>query len=121
MRGLGRGRGFEVTDRFSLRDDKHLTGVIADRCRQTLNLINEPSNPSYDSVLKNRDEWVRYANTLMAQNDDLMRQVKDLEESEAYAEEMEYLLEKINKEIDYDFEFLEDGINYLFELLFTHL
>ena len=121
MRGLGRGRGFKVTDRFSYIDDKILTAVIADRCRKTLKLIDEPLNLSYDALRRNRDEWVRYAEGLKVQNDRLMNQVKMLEEYEAVAEEMEYLLEKVNMEIDFEFEYLEDACDYLLELVVTHL
>jgi len=121
MRGLGRGRGFEVTDRYSLRNDKQLKAVIADRCRRTLKLIEESRNLSYDAILRNRDEWIRYAEGLKVQNDRLLNQVKDYEEYEAASVEMEYLLEKINVETDFEFECLEDACDYLLELVVTLL
>ncbi len=121
MRGLGRGRGFKVNDRFSYIDDKILTAVIADRCRRTLKLIDEPINLSYDALLRNRDDWMRYAESLKVQNDRLVARAKEREEYEAIAEEMEYLLEKVNTEIDFEFEYLEDACEYLLELVVTHL
>ncbi len=121
MRGLGRGRGFEVTDRYSLMNDKHLTSVIADKCRRTLKLIDGSLNLSYDAILRNRDEWRKYAEGLKVQNDRLLNQVKEFEEHEAASEEMEYLLEKINMEIDFEFEYLEDACDYLLELIVTLL
>ncbi len=119
MRGLGRGRGFQVTSRYSLRNDKHLTSVIADRCRRTLKLIDASLNLSNDAILRNRDEWMRYAEGLKVQNDRLLNQFKEFEELEAVSEEMEYLLEKINVETDFKFECLEDAFEYLLELVVT--
>ena len=48
VRGLGRGRGFEVTERYSLLGDTWLTGLISHRCRQTLRIIEgvEPASAS---------------------------------------------------------------------------
>jgi len=121
MRGLGRGKGFEVTDRYSLRNDKQLTAVIADRCRRTLKLIDGSLNLSNDAILRNRDEWMRYAEGLKVQNDRLLNRVKEAEEYEAALVEMECLLEKINMETDFEFECLEDACDYLLELVVTLL
>jgi hypothetical protein len=119
MRGLGRGRGFQVTDRYSLMNDKHLTSVIADRCHRTMKLIDGSLDLSNDAILRNRDEWMRYAEDLKVQNDILLNRVKELEELEAASEEMGSLLEIINVETDFEFECLEDACDYLLELVVT--
>ena len=121
MRGLGRGRGFEVTDRYSLMNDKQLTAVIANRCRRTLKLIDGSLNLSNDAILRNRDEWIRHGEGLKVQYDSLLNRVKEVEEYEAASIEMEYLLEKMNMETDFEFECLEDACDYLLELVATLL
>jgi len=117
MSGLGRGRGFTVTDRFSLLGDTHITNVIADRCQRTLNLIHGTSSISYMNILQNRDRWIKYAKDLKVRYDRLQARTREMEEYMAMGEEMEYLLKKINNAIGFEFMYLEDSIDFLLELV----
>jgi hypothetical protein len=117
MRGLGRGRGFTVANRFSYLGDSKVTSVISDRCNKTLDLLYGTSSMSKNDILRNRDEWIKYAESLKSQNDGLQARNQELVEYESAAEEMEYLLEKINGEVDFEFEYLEDACDYLLELV----
>lgn len=78
--GLGRGRGFAVTARFSVLDDPRITGLIADRCRRVLQVINEDGR---------HHDGAEY--------------------------EMVRLLNRINREADYEFESLAEAVEFLLE------
>lgn len=73
VRGLGRGRGFEVTERYSLLGDTWLTGLISRRCHKTLRMIegHEPaSNTEVQKLLTINQNWVKWGeNTQRKLND----------------------------------------------------
>lgn len=85
--GLGRGRGFAVTQRISLLDDPLVTGLIGDRCLRVLQ-----------------------------RQVDLLSMDEDDEDDEDAWDTMRRLLIKIYREADYEFESLEEGIDFLLEL-----
>ena len=79
MHGLGRGQGFTVTKRYSLMNDTHVTSVITERCQRTINQITGTSTQPYDALLRNRDEWIKYAKGLKVQYDHLLNRSEGLE------------------------------------------
>ena len=46
VKGLGRGRGFTVSETFSVLGDPEITGLIADRCHKILGLIEGKAVPT---------------------------------------------------------------------------
>jgi hypothetical protein len=133
VRGLGRGRGFAVSGRYSLLSDHSLMAVISERCQRILSLIHG-SNQHY--VPRNLfDQWVNYARSLEKEvsrlrrlhiesnaiSEELEREALTLRhralEADALEEEMEMILEKINEEVAYPFHYLDDAVDYLLGLL----
>jgi hypothetical protein len=133
VRGLGRGRGFAVVGRYSLLNDRSLMEVISERCQRILSLIH-PSNQHY--VPRTLfDQWINHAQSLekevtklrslhiesMAISEELEKDALKLRhkalEADAMEDEMEMILEKINEEVAYPFEYLDDAVDYLLELL----
>jgi hypothetical protein len=119
VRGLGRGRGFEVTDRYSLLDDPAITGLIADRCHRILHLIN---NKGYippqelDALRATLDSWIQYARRLEAENTSLREENEELSEvDDKDGYELNRLLQKINRDVNFDFDDLEEAIDFLLE------
>ena len=43
FRGLGRGRGFEKTDPYSVLDDEEIREAVASRCNAIIDLLEETS------------------------------------------------------------------------------
>jgi len=132
VRGLGRGRGFEVVDRYSVLDDLSITGLIADRCHRILNMIEGDGGlpagevnalratleawikeargleVELESQRRLADEWKNEATRLQAEPD-------DSDDEWDYEEEMQELLEMINRSANSDFETLSDAVNFLLE------
>jgi hypothetical protein len=115
--GLGRARGFTITGTYSIQDPLIL-GLIKDRCHQILHMIDnkEYLPPQEISALRALlDQWINYARNLEAENEALRDELEedDYEDDEEY---IDRLLERINKEADYEFESLEEAIDFLLEL-----
>lgn len=61
--GLGRGRGFSFSEKYSLLNDDHLCGLIVQRCRKILGFTEgvEPPPPGAVAELKRiNGEWVAW-------------------------------------------------------------
>ena len=54
--GLGRGRGFSVSDPVSVLGDKQITGLISDRCYKILGMIEGKPIPTSKEVSKHKAE-----------------------------------------------------------------
>ena len=121
VRGLGRGRGFEVVSRESVLDDDRITGLIADRCHRILGLIEgEGGLPTgeVDSLKATLESWIKYARRLEVENKTLREENEELSEEEDDEEddyELSRLLQKINREVSFDFDDLEEAIDFLLE------
>ena len=58
VKGLGRGRGFAVSETFSVLGDQEITGLIAERCRKILGLIEGKVVPTSKEVSALKKEVV---------------------------------------------------------------
>lgn len=58
VKGLGRGRGFAVSETFSVLGDQEITGPIAERCRKILGLIEGKVVPTSKEVSALKKEVV---------------------------------------------------------------
>jgi hypothetical protein len=121
--GLGRGRGFAVTETYSIQDPLIL-GLIKDRCHRILHLVDNRGYlpPQEIGALRALlEQWVQYARKLESENEELKEEfVEDeyedeYEDYEDYEEYVDRLLEKINRETSFQWESLEDAINFLLE------
>lgn len=146
VRGLGRGKGFEVTDRFSLLDDPWVVGLIADRCHRVLNLIERGSASPPGEVGKLRAtlqqtlDRLKQTQRLVAEQEAdlatqeqaihlqetvterLRRQVDELEapsdddDEDDLEEKMQEILDRINYNANSDFDNLSDAVDFLIEM-----
>jgi hypothetical protein len=118
--GLGRGRGFAVTDTFSIQDPRIL-GLIKDRCHRILHLIDDKNYlppRELDALRALLDQWIKYARSLEAENEELREQDDDYyveEDDESCEEYVDSLLWKINRETNFEWDSLEDAIDFLLE------
>jgi hypothetical protein len=109
--GLGRGAGFSVTSRFIV-DDPQILSQIINRCRRILTCLDR----DYLSPKETRDlrascqQWENYAHQLESNLEDIDDDDEDAEH------EMQQLLRKINYEVSFRFDNLEEAIDYLLEL-----
>ena len=81
--GLGRGRGFAVSESFSVLGDLTITGPIALRCRRILGLIEGREIPLGDEVSAWRAEVDRWKDEAMRErrsSEDLFAKLVELEE-----------------------------------------
>lgn len=121
VRGLGRGKGFEVTERYSLLGDQRITGLIEDRCHRILHLINEKDyipSQELDALRATLDSWIQYSRRLEAENEKLREENEELSEADEDDDaeyEMSRLLRKINREVSFDFDDIEEAIDFLLE------
>ena len=137
MTGLGRGRGFAVTGRFSLLGDSEVTRMIKDRCYEIIRLVEgvEPvSGIQAQKFIKSNAEWAAWGKSTqaeMAERDqqisrlnakitELTGKVEELEECDAddasaAAAENERLLRWINKSCNTHYNDLGDAVDYLLE------
>lgn len=121
VRGLGRGKGFEVADKYSLLDDPAITGLIADRCHRILHLISDKGYippQELDALRATLDSWIQHARRHEADNASLRQENEDLSEAEdddGDDYESSRLLRKINGAVSFDFDDLEEAIDFLLE------
>jgi hypothetical protein len=117
--GLGRGRGFAITSKYSVLDDSVITGLIADRCHRILGLISgESSLPVEEgnALRATLESWIIYARKLEEENKQLQVEVLETDDDyESDEDSSQRLLRKINKEVSFDFDSLEDAISFLLE------
>jgi len=113
--GLGRGKGFVVTARYSIEDPRIL-GLIKDRCHRILDLLDDKDYVSPGELAALRallESWVGYAK----KSESGENRVGDgFEDEESVVEYMSRLHVKVNRETGYWWETLEDGINFLLEV-----
>ncbi len=119
--GLGRGRGFSASEPYRILDDTRITGLIADRCHRILDMIERESRlpkGELDALRATLESWIRYAGNLEKEQTSLKKRIADFENLDNVEELEEYvngLLEKINEEINFNFDTLEDAIGFLLE------
>ena len=108
-RSLGRARGFEVTGRHSVIDDKELMDMISARCHVILRLAGqEVTEKSAATALVNR---------LNNEIVDLEKSVEEIEnEVGAWRAESEELVTRINDAFNADYEELDDAVDFLLEV-----
>ena len=115
--GLGRGRGFAITGTYTIEDPKIL-GLIKDRSHRILHLIDSKNYlpPRELAALRALlDRWVKYARRLEEENQELRELDDDYSDEDGYEEYVGRLHRKINRETGFEWETLEDGINFLLE------
>jgi hypothetical protein len=118
--GLGRGQGFAITNRYRIQDPKIL-GLIKDRSHLILHLVDNKNYLPPQELASLRallEKWINYARRLEAENEELKELDKDDwdEDEETYEEYVDRLHRKINMETGFQWETLEDGINFLLEV-----
>ena len=123
--GLGRGRGFQVTDRYSILDEPTIIGLISDRCHRILHLVDEVGYlppDEYRALRATLDSWVKYARGLEVENQRLRDELEEEEDDDEYEDDDEEdsplvarLLRKINRETSFEFDSLESAVMFLLE------
>ena len=129
--GLGRGRGFAISESFSVLDDAELMDRIATRLRGILNLIEGDEEAAHARIESLKIDLQR----VKKENVGFQRQVNDLEaelseyeevalslrtaqeEAGALEGEIEELLKRINQSFNTEYEYLEDAVTFLLEQL----
>ena len=108
-RSLGRARGWEVTGRHSVLDDKELMEKIANRCRTILEIIGEDvTDKSAATALVKR---------LRAKIMELQKSGEEnMDEVEAWRAESEELIARVNDAFNSEYEELEDAVDFLLEV-----
>jgi hypothetical protein len=99
--GLGRGRGFAVSEIFSVLGDLTITGPIATRCRKILSIIEGREIPTSNdrSVLtKEIEKWKGKAIRMRKDVDDLHAKIADLEGTSSYWRREAQTLQRIRSE-----------------------
>jgi hypothetical protein len=100
MRGLGRGKGFEVTRRFSALGDEELMDLISSRCRAILRMVGEEvtEKSAATALEKKLGEWRMEALGRRKIEKELRDQITDLQESvDKYEENEDSLLAQVNE------------------------
>jgi outer membrane murein-binding lipoprotein Lpp len=137
MTGLGRGRGFAVTDRFSLLGDSQVTSMIKDRCYEIIRVIEgvEPvSGIQAQKFIKSNAEWAAWGKSAQAEMTEKDQEISrlnakvtelrgkvealeecDVDDDSAAAAENERLLRWINKSCNTHYSDLGDAVDYLLE------
>ena len=119
--GLGRGRGFQVTGQYSILGDPMIMGLISDRCHRILHIIQDGGYlppQELDALRATLDSWIQYAHRLEAENASLREENEELsevEEEDGDDYESSRLLRKINGAVSFDFDDLEEAIDFLLE------
>lgn len=118
--GLGRGKGFQVTGRYSVIDDPSITGLIADRCHRILHLIHQQGYVPPQELAALRatlEQWTRYARRLETEKEELQEENEELStvDDDTAEVEMQLLLDRINRSANSDFDTLEDAVGFLLE------
>ncbi len=83
VRGLGRGRGFAVSETFSVLGEPEITGVIAERCRIILGLIEGKKilvGGEASVLMAEVDRWKVEAMRERRSSEDLFAKLAELEE-----------------------------------------
>ena len=83
MRGLGRGKGFQVSEQFSVLGEPEITGPIAVRCHEILALIEGEKPPQEDETLiinAELEEWRTEAFNERRKRVDIYTRLAELEE-----------------------------------------
>jgi len=109
--GLGRGKGFAVSETFSVLGDRAITGPIASRCREILGLIEGQKPPRYGEVsfLKAEFEaWKREALEGRKVLEDLRAEVAELEGQSRYWRNEALNLRRIGEDHAAELAGLED-------------
>ena len=108
-RSLGRARGWEVTGRHSVLDDKELMDKIAKRCRTILEIIGEEvtDKSSVAALVKRLRAKIMELKISLEEN---------IDEVEAWRVESEELIARVNDAFNSEYEELEDAVDFLLEV-----
>jgi vacuolar-type H+-ATPase subunit I/STV1 len=99
--GLGRGRGFAVSESFSVLGDLTITGPIALRCRKILGLIEGrviPSSNDVSVLTLEVEKWKREALRIRKDVGDLYAKMAELEGTANYWRREAQTLQRIRNE-----------------------
>jgi len=99
MRGLGRGKGFEVTRRFSALGDEELMDLISSRCHAILRMVGEEvTEKSAATALEEElGKWRKEVLGLREVENQLRDENVELQEAvDEYEEEADGLLAQVN-------------------------
>ena len=100
MRGLGRGRGFEVTSRFSALGDEELMDMISSRCHVILRIVGEEvtEKSAATALEKELGEWRKEALRRRGVDVQLKGRIVALQESvEEYEDQVVELQGSVDK------------------------
>ena len=112
--GLGRGRGFAVSESFSVLGESTITGPIATRCRIILGLIEGREIPSGDEVSILTMEFERWKGEALREHRDkeeVFAQLADVESQAIFLKNDVLTLRKMLNENGAELAGLEDEVN----------
>ena len=102
MRSLGRGRGFQVTSRFSALGNEGLMDMISRRCHAILTIVGEEVTDK--SAARERIEELE--GDLRASKDEV----------DAWSAESEELVSRVNAAFNAEYDDLDDAVSFLLEV-----
>ena len=109
MKGLGRGKGFEVTSRFSALGDEELMDLISSRCHAILKIVGEDPAASATALERELGEWKREALGRRRLEGELRAEVAALEKAADENEEhADSLVSQINVALSEEYEDFDD-------------
>jgi predicted nucleic acid-binding Zn-ribbon protein len=101
--------------------DPGITGLISDRCYRILHLIHQQGfvpPQEFEALRATLDQWIKYSRKLEAENAELREENEELS-TEEDDEDDSYLatrlLRKINRSVSFDFDSLEEAVEFLLE------
>ena len=120
--GLGRGRGFSVSDPVSVLGDKQITGLISDRCYKILEMIEGKPIPTSKEVSKHNTEISRLEELFLHWMNETLKlrraRKKDEDEMAGMEDHITYLknetlkLRKAQKKDEAELGGIEDELRY---------
>ena len=111
MRGLGRGKGFEVTSRFSALGDEELMGLISSRCRIILRIVGEEVVAATAAADTERmlGEWKKEALWRREVEEELKDEIDGLQNAaDEHEETIDGLLAQVNNALSEVYETFSD-------------
>ena len=114
VKGLGRGRGFTVSETFSVLGDPEITGPIASRCRKILGLIEGrqiPSSKDVSVLTKEIEKWKGEALREQRDKEEVFAQLADVESQALFLKKEGLTLRKMLNENGAELAGLEDEVN----------
>ena len=109
VRGLGRGKGVEVTEIYSVLDDPEIVEPIRDRCHELIKIIDGKGPPTHDdlnALRKEVERWKLVALERQKWGNDLQAKTADMESDLNYWRNEAQRMERLNR--DYEAKIADD-------------